>query len=350
MSMRLGSGRGITCATHRDLALVSIKELLQASKAITRADVGFRALPPPLPHAQAPEPSPADSQSGGQTSSLAYLDLAGPRKKARQDGGLRRWCAASGGTRPWTRRCGGQSPRRSCPYSQHDTTGRRGRDHLASHGKCVLQRGVWTGYDAITGLRAHLEIWDEADGMRLLSVEGVPTLTPAGEVVCFGITGSDRTEVAGPLFSVAGRDPRLDTVQQVFTRNHEADSRSCISVRALMTDERTGRRALLWALSGAARFVTAAPSDYWQNFLPDGSIAVMSARSPLVLARAGPSEDAHAYVRFFLMPAPGQDGVPDREKKYRVAPGDDTTSFAAILFCMNSHGKVASLLRSLLAA
>lgn len=84
--------------------------------------------------------------------------------------------------------------------------------------------------------------------------------------------GKERREVRGAPFSAASRDPlrrRFTSMEDFFSRSHMPEFESQLCVRVMVTEERTGRMALLWSTRKDAAYLTEAPLTYWEPFLPE---------------------------------------------------------------------------------
>jgi hypothetical protein len=131
-----------------------------------------------------------------------------------------------------------------------DCAAQRGgsRAYVVEHGRALLERRRWAeGQRSLGGLRMHFEVWDESDGLRLLSAEGPMAFDTLDDSLI--IVGEGSRTVAPP-FSAASRDPRslrFTSIADYFERAHETDLPSGLHVRVAVRDERTGRQALLWS-------------------------------------------------------------------------------------------------------
>lgn len=98
----------------------------------------------------------------------------------------------------------------------------------------------------------------------------------AGGFTSLRIGGANRREAPGPAFSAASRDPaqrRFASMEDYFARGHLPEFSTALCVRVTVTDDRTGRMALLWSTKKDAAYLTEAPLAYWEPYLTDGAIS-----------------------------------------------------------------------------
>lgn len=98
----------------------------------------------------------------------------------------------------------------------------------------------------------------------------------SGGFTSLRIGGGERREVRGPAFSAATRDPvhrRFTSMEDFFSRGHLPEFEAALAVRVTVTDERTGRMALLWSTKKDSAYLTEAPLAYWEPYLLEGSIS-----------------------------------------------------------------------------
>lgn len=71
-------------------------------------------------------------------------------------------------------------------------------------------------------------------------------------------------------------------MEDFFSRSHLPEFESQLCVRVMVTEERTGRMALLWSTRKDAAYLTEAPLTYWEPFLPEvrTSLAVLLSLPP----------------------------------------------------------------------
>jgi hypothetical protein len=209
--------------------------------------------------------------------------------------------------------------------------GRDSRGYVAEVGRCLMERRVRWRDDWWEGLRLHVEVWDGRDGLRMLSVEGRLDVVAGGDHTIFQVTGSDRREVVGPVFSAASRDPehhRFDGIRDYFNHANEEGLPAVLCTRVVVRDVRSGRRALLWETGKSHRWgcahvlaqVALAP------FLPQGSLRIgpnANATQAIVYPPCGIGEAAVKMAfTFYVRPEAGQEGVPARDKLWRLGGGD----------------------------
>jgi hypothetical protein len=255
--------------------------------------------------------------------------LAGGSRGARGDVGraasvCRLWRDVAYGEEMW-----GQMAAEVLPVLE----GRRDcRRYVAEQGRCLLERRVWGANEWWEGLRLHLEVWDARDNLRILSGGGRLTVGVSYNAILrrfpLRITGSDRREVVGPAFSAASRDPehhRFESLKDYFSRAHEPEFLSAVCMRAVVSDARTGRQALLWE-SGKETQLWAGPlyeAVVIPGGLPNDSFAFGITNGEGLLS---PDWGNHPWVGvevgFFLRPEAGQEGVAEQDRLYRAAGGD----------------------------
>jgi hypothetical protein len=215
---------------------------------------------------------------------------------------------------------------------------RDGRGYVAEQGRCLVERRVWFAEEWWEGLRLHLEVWDARDNLRILSAEGeLNVRLDEDDELTLRIRGSDRREVVGPAFSAASRDPehhRFATMQHYFDRAHDTDLPCAVCIRAVVSDTRTGRQALLFESGKERMFFVRSydPNlDVIIENLPDGSICFGTDHEQEFFSTAwgpppsgqGDPEALVQYLVFYLRPEEGQEGVPERDRLYRAVGGDE---------------------------
>jgi hypothetical protein len=161
--------------------------------------------PSPSSHPLALGPAVGPSQravlSSPELLEVMLQCLAGPGREARGDLGhasavCRLWRDVSCHADVWGRVACDLLPllqgRGGCGASR--------RRCLAEYGRCVRERVVWVGDEWEEGLRLHFEVWDEADGQRLLSAEGALRVVPFEDLglTSLRLEADDRVEVVGP--------------------------------------------------------------------------------------------------------------------------------------------------------
>jgi hypothetical protein len=193
--------------------------------------------------------------------------------------------------------------------------GRRdGRRYVAEQGRCLVERRVWRADQWWEGLRLHLEVWDAHDDLRILSAEGRLSVRHNDDgFLTLRITGSDRREVVGPAFSAASRDPehhRSFDMIDFLQGAHPPDLPSAVCLRAVVSDARTGRQALLFESGKELRLLARATDPDRDEMVADspaGSITFGTPEECGVLSRAwGDRYEALGVdVGFFLRPRTG---------------------------------------------
>jgi hypothetical protein len=289
--------------------------------------------------------------------------VAGGSRQARKDVGraasvCRVWREAAYGEEVWGRMASEVMPVLGAGAGERD-----GRGYVVEVGRCLMERRMRLAEDWWEGLRLHLEVWDGRDGLRMLSAEGRLGFTTEPQAHAnVRVTGSDRREVAGPAFSAASRDPehhRFESVKDCFHHAHEEGIPALLRTRAVVRDVRSGRRALLWESGKGHRwgFNALVPQDIdpAAGFLPEGSFAI-SAHNDLCTAIVHPScgnQAVQMWLNLVVRPEAGKEGMPDRDKMYRLAGADvehygEHDSFAMVVTEFRDHKAFGRFIWSLL--
>jgi hypothetical protein len=247
------------CATQEACASANGGEGAATATACAAPDAGACGDSPPeaarLPcRGHGPATSRASVVSSRELVSLILQFLAGPSPSAMTSFGratrvCRLWRDAARGDEVW-----GPLGGRVLPVLGAGVGG--GRAYVLEHARCLHERRVWVGEDWWKGLRVHFELCDERDGLRLLSVEGglqVKIMAGAAgddpPTVFFLAGGADRTEVVGPAFSAASRDPaqhRYGSIEDYLLRMHDPELPGALRVRVAVRDTRTARQVGPW--------------------------------------------------------------------------------------------------------
>jgi hypothetical protein len=241
--------------------------------------------------------------------------------------------------------------------------GRDGRGYVAEVGRCLHERRVRCGDEWWEGLRLHLEVWDGRDGLRMLSAEGrLSVIVNNNGFTDLRVAGSDRREVVGPAFSAASRDPehhRFDDIREFFVRAHLEAMPTVLCTRAVVRDVRSGRRAMLWESGKGFRWGVSPmlPTHTFAPFLPEGSVFVgmlVDVDRTVVYPPCATGEEALKMgCNLYVRPEAGQEGVPARDKLWRLAGGDserygEHDSFMSTFFETGDRDVVGKFVWSLL--
>jgi hypothetical protein len=171
-----------------------------------------------------------------------------------------------------------------------------------------------------------VEVWDWLDETCLLSAEGRMDLTDHPHTL--RLDGAVRIEVVGPTFSAASRDPvqrRFASIDDYFRRGPEGAVEEGIGVRVYVRDERRGRQALLWDVSWEEKVEceVVTPGDLMWARVPEGSRRVRYVDTAPIYSPALPGHAPHARMELLVGPMPGQEGVAEADKLWRVVGGDE---------------------------
>ncbi len=234
------------------------------------------------------------------------------------------------------------------------------RDYLLKYGHCLLHRRAWMGEALEDGYTLSFEVWDAAEGnsLRMLSASGPirVQIDQGGGFTSLRIGGAERREVLGPTFSAASRDPglrRFNNMEDFFSQSHLPEFNSALSVRVTVTDERTGRMALLWSTKKDSAYLTEAPLAYWEPFLREGSISCFLDHWTPLQSGSYDGESMTVTIGFHVCPEPDQEDVPEQERLYRLAGGDadryeEHQSYISITFMTLNTNGIHQFFRSLL--
>ena len=121
-----------------------------------------------------------------------------------------------------------------------------GRQYIAAQGRCVADVRRWDADRWWEGLRLHFEVWDEMDGLRLLSAEGPMEVDGEG-TDRIGISVSLSTQLIAPAFPVELLQPGYNRFIPVnhFGMPDPTDPPSSVRTRVVVSDEQTVRQGLL---------------------------------------------------------------------------------------------------------
>jgi hypothetical protein len=323
----------------------------------TSTSTSTTTISPPRPLITARHASRTAVVSSPELLEHVLTFLAGGKLEARRDLGraalvCRSWREAAEGEEVWGRVASEAMP----------AMGRRVLEVGAR--RCVVERGhsmrdqrVWVGDTWWSGLRLQVEVWDELDGMCLLSAEGEMSITHHPHQL--HLFGADRVEVVGPAFSAASRGPvqrRFASIDDYFRRGPEGTVEAEFRVRVYVRDEWRGRQALLWGLQyeDELQCFGVHPGDPVRAHLPDGSRFVQQAAHLPLYSPSLPGQALQALVGFYVRPEAGQEGVAEADKMWRMAGGDqdkygDHDSFFGLHFHEDvAEAQIVSLIRGLL--
>jgi len=250
----------------------------------------------------------------------------------------------------------------------------QGRGHesyfacLSQYGKCLVQKQVKTGDDDVfAGLELHMEVWDAGvSSTRIYSAMGpirpniISGSTPEDpSTVLLRITGPNRKEVAGPVFSAADLDPaqrRYPTIVDCIGAGQQTPNPLHLCMRVTVTDSETGKMALIWQSGKSMKMSVNSCAEWVSQYLPEGGYYIRSTGwTPLRRLQAdgswssGGQEELSAHAGFLLKRLPEQEEVDETEKKYvaAIVPAFHS-SFGDIQFNVSEAKTAATFLRSLL--
>jgi hypothetical protein len=221
-----------------------------------------------------------------------------------------------------------------------------------------LDKRVWCGDEWAVGLSVNFEVFDRMDGLSLLSVCG-PLGVDAFAVEGFtmlGVRPGPRVEVRGLPFSAASRDPthrRFVSMHDFFQDGHLDQYPSSLCIRVTVLDRNRGRNVVVWEESKRTQRSASPPSEYWQQWLPQGSLDINPLTWQPLTCSVGAHLGLEARAYFIVCPEPDQLGVGHADRLYRLAGGDEATydlhwSPIGVTFSTTESSKVATLVRSLL--
>jgi hypothetical protein len=244
------------------------------SGASVESDLGLRASPLKRSRSAAALKTPRPAVlSHAELLGRIVRFLAGSGREARADLGrgalvCRAWRGAAWAEDVWRYIAGELFP---CLRGRVVRGGSRA--YVVGYGRALLERRVHAGPGARAwwvGLRLHFEVWDELDGLRVLSAEGPVGFDPGDDSLFVRPArdsegdndGDSDSRVVAARFSAAsrGRDPtsgslRFSSVPDYFRRAHEetpAGLPGGVHVRVTLRDAHSGRQAVLWS-SGKAQ-------------------------------------------------------------------------------------------------
>jgi hypothetical protein len=195
---------------------------------------------------------------------------------------------------------------------------RDGRRYVMEMGRCIkedYEEGMCNHLDWCADLRLHIEVWDPRDNLRMLSLEGplgvcyrpeAPGSPEEIPALCV-YTRNGAREVVGPAFSAASRGEDLDSIHDYFNEGVDWD---CPKSRAVVRDSRSGRQARILEMEFSLE----------EGIPPDGRLE-LRVRSEYEILNPFSYTLAEASATVFAKPEPGQEGVPEREKLYRMEGG-----------------------------
>jgi hypothetical protein len=194
-----------------------------------------------------------------------------------------------------------------------------GRGRLVQYGRLlVAERRVWNEQDWTAGLELQVEVFDRMDGLQMLSARGALKAKVQGNTVYLHMVppGMDRR---GSSFAAASRDPeqqRFADIEAYVTQGHLSMYPCSLCVRVTIGDRRTGKAALLWEEGKSVVRTCPALLPVWEPRLPAGSKMCVSSTLKMV---SGRGDGLLCGTNLVVCPVPGQQGVAEKDRMYRVA-------------------------------
>jgi hypothetical protein len=243
--------------------------------------------------------------------------LAGPDRPSRHTlGRMRRVC------RVWAGVCGGEALWRPIAEALVPMLGTaeggevvRGRGEgfgawLREYGRSIVERRVIFAHTWLDRLELHMEVWDERDGLRILSVLGHVEFDD--DTTSIKMTREPTCCHVSPPFSAASRSTEghpYDSIVQYLLDGHHDLSPTDLRVRVSVWDRLTGRAGVLWE-SGKEL-----PLD---AFLC-GNLNIYCSSNCEGLCYVGGVGELRIDFFFQLEPVVGQEvDVPEGQKLYRA--------------------------------
>jgi hypothetical protein len=191
------------------------------------------------------------------------------------------------------------------------------RAYVVEYGRAVLERRVAVERsDWWLGMRMHFEVWDELDGLRVLSAEGPVAFDQGDDSLFMRPEREGWSRVVAASFSAASRDPgpfRFTSVPDYFRRAHEDGLPAGLHVRVTVRDERNGRQALLWSSGKAQALRVEERGEGCYCIYPLDEFRALHSPS------AAPSEVLlGGHFWFCLRAGDGQEGVAEQERVYET--------------------------------
>jgi hypothetical protein len=191
------------------------------------------------------------------------------------------------------------------------------------------------------------------DGLQMLSARGpLQWEVVEGNVMTkLTLPMLPTVEVRGASFSAASRDPeqrRFADVGAYFRQGPRSEYPCSLCVRVTVRDQRTGKYGLLWDEGKETDRYFTDPTSFWEERLPEGAKAVCSPKSSMV---GGRGEGLECWIDFYVCPETDQEYVPEEDRLYHVALGEDNSEgddypFGFVVMSTDA-AKVGSVIRAL---
>jgi hypothetical protein len=227
------------------------------------------------------------------------------------------------------------------------------RGPLALYGQQLLMgKRLWSENHWAAGLELHVEVFDRMDGLQMLSARGPLVYSPdeAGNVQLY-LPADPSVEARCSSFSAASRDPeqqRFANIEAYFSEGHSREYPCSLCVRVTILDRRTHTGGVLWEEGKGTEWGFYAPHSYWEERLSDGAGAVFSKSASMVGVQG---HDVKYCTNLHVIQEPDQEGVPEKDRLYRVAMAADNSQGDSHPFRLIAQGteihRVGSAIRAL---